>query len=132
MPDLVVAGAGMAGLAAAAEARGRGADVLLLEKGDRAGGSMLLSSGVVWRHRTFDAFREECADGDPALQRLVFERLDADVDWLVSPGAQVTQPDTGNARTTRVRFDTPPPTDALLPPAGHARPRKPPPQPPDG
>ena len=37
MPDLVVAGAGMAGLAAAVEAREHGADVLLLEKGDRAG-----------------------------------------------------------------------------------------------
>ena len=53
--DLVVAGAGMAGLCAAAEARARGADVVVLEKGDRAGGSMLLSSGVIWRHRDFDA-----------------------------------------------------------------------------
>ena len=59
MPDLVVAGAGMAGLVAAAEARARGAEVLLLEKGDRAGGSMLLSSGVIWRHREFGRFREE-------------------------------------------------------------------------
>ena len=50
MPDLVVAGAGMAGLAAAARARELGADVTVLEKGDRAGGSMLLSSGVIWRH----------------------------------------------------------------------------------
>ncbi|TMM10276.1 MAG: FAD-binding protein [Actinobacteria bacterium] len=132
MPDLVVAGAGMAGLAAAAEARGRGADVLLLEKGDRAGGSMLLSSGVVWRHRTFDAFREECPDGDPALQRLVFERLDADVDWLVSLGAQVTQPDTGNARTTGVRFDTRSLTDALLAAAGEPRLGKPLREVPDG
>ena len=47
MPDLIVAGAGMAGLAAAAHARSLGADVRLLEKGDRAGGSMLLSGGLV-------------------------------------------------------------------------------------
>ena len=30
---------------------------------------MLLSSGVVWRHRTLDEFRAECPGGDPALQR---------------------------------------------------------------
>ena len=29
---------------------------------------MLLSSGVVWRHRTLEDFRAECPGGDPALQ----------------------------------------------------------------
>src|SRR3954464_7837349 len=82
MPDLIVAGAGMAGLAAAAHARERGADVLVLEKGDRPGGSMLLSSGVMWRYRELDRFRSECPDGDAALQRLVFDRLDGDLAWL--------------------------------------------------
>ena len=52
--DLVVAGAGMAGLVAAAEATSRGARVLVLEKRDRPGGSMRLSSGVVWRHRELE------------------------------------------------------------------------------
>jgi phytoene dehydrogenase-like protein len=42
LPDLVVAGAGMAGLCAAARARELGAEVAVLEKGDRAGGSMRL------------------------------------------------------------------------------------------
>ena len=68
-PDLIVAGAGMAGLVAAARARELGAAPAVLEKGDRAGGSMLLSSGVIWRHRTLDDFRAECPDGDPVLQR---------------------------------------------------------------
>ncbi|MFL5825028.1 MAG: FAD-dependent oxidoreductase [Thermoleophilaceae bacterium] len=114
MPDLVVAGAGMAGLAAAAHARERGADVLLLEKGNRAGGSMLLSSGVVWRHREFDAFRQECPGGDPGLQRLVFDRLDADLDWLESLGAPVTERETGNPLTAGRRFHTRGLTDALV------------------
>ena len=48
----------MAGLVAAVEATERGADVLVLEKGDVAGGSMRLSSGVVWRYRDFERFRE--------------------------------------------------------------------------
>src|SRR5436190_2283 len=88
MPDLVVAGAGMAGLAAAAEARALGATVTILERGDRSGGSMLLSSGVVWRYRDFDVFRAECPDGDPALQLAMFENLDADLRWLESLGAR--------------------------------------------
>ena len=56
MPDLLVAGAGMAGLVAAAQATEHGEDVSARE-GRRAGGSMLLSSGVVWRYRDFDQFR---------------------------------------------------------------------------
>jgi succinate dehydrogenase/fumarate reductase flavoprotein subunit len=121
MPDLVVAGAGMAGLSAAAHARALGAEVLLLEKGDRPGGSMLLSSGVVWRHRDFDDFRAECPAGDPELQRALWERLDADLDWLESLGAEVVERDTGNPLTTGRRFDPRPLTAALLEAAGGAR-----------
>ncbi len=66
----------MAGLVAAARARELGAAPAVYEKGTRAGGSMLLSSGVIWRHRTWDDFRRECPDGDAALQQLVWERLD--------------------------------------------------------
>ena len=104
--DLVVAGAGMAGLAAAAEARSRGADVLHLEKGDVAGGAMRWSSGVIWRHAEWEAFRGECPDGDEALQRALFERLDADLDWLEARGARVTERSTANPRTVGRRFDT--------------------------
>src|SRR3954449_8040763 len=118
MPDLVVAGAGMAGLSAAAHARERGADVVVLEKGDRAGGAMLLSSGVIWRHRDFDAFRAEAPGGDPELQRLVFERLDGDLAWLESLGARVTERETGNPRTSGMRFDTRSLTGALVAAAG--------------
>ena len=105
MPDLVVAGAGMAGLAAAARARELGADVTVHEKGDRPGGSMLLSSGVLWRYRDWEVFRAECPGGDPALQRLVWDGLDDALVWLESLGAPVVARDTGNARTTGVRFD---------------------------
>jgi fumarate reductase flavoprotein subunit len=113
MPDLIVAGAGMAGLAAAAQAREQGAGVAVLEKGTRPGGSMLLSSGVVWRHRDFDDFRAECPDGDPALQRIVFDRLDGDLEWLESLGAPVVEGSTGNPSTVGVRFDTRGLTDVL-------------------
>ena len=118
MADLVVAGAGMAGLCAAAEARARGADVIVVEKGDRAGGAMLLSSGVVWRHRRFADFRAECPGGQPELQRLVFDRLDEGLAWLEALGAPVTERGTGNERTTGVRFDTAGLTAALVRAAG--------------
>lgn len=118
MPDLVVAGAGMAGLAAAAEARSLGAEVALREKLDRPGGSMRLSSGVIWRHRSLKRFHGECAAGDLALQRLVFERLDADLDWLESLGAPVRERGTGNPVTTGARFDVDGLTSALVGAAG--------------
>ena len=65
-----------------------GASVVVHEKGDRPGGSMLLSSGVVWRHRDLEDFRRECPGGDPELQRLVHERLDDDLAWLERLGAR--------------------------------------------
>ncbi len=118
MPDLVVAGAGMAGLVAAAEARRLGARVTVYEKRDRPGGSMRLSSGVIWRHREFDRFRAECPAGDERLQRLLFERLDADLRWLQGLGAPVAAADTGNPLTTGVRFDPARLTAALVEAAG--------------
>jgi succinate dehydrogenase/fumarate reductase flavoprotein subunit len=100
-----VAGAGMAGLVAAARLRELGRDVVVREKGSRLGGSMLLSSGVVFRHRSFDDFRAECPGGDEHLQRLVWERLDEAIEWLVGRGAPVVWEETGNPRTVGKRFD---------------------------
>ncbi len=114
MPDVIVAGAGMAGLAAAAEARGLGAEPLVVEKLPQPGGSMRLSSGVIWRHRDFDRFREECSEGDERLQRLLFERLDDDLAWLESLGAPIVERDTGNPLTTGSRFDPDGLTHALV------------------
>jgi succinate dehydrogenase/fumarate reductase flavoprotein subunit len=114
VPDVVIAGAGMAGLVAAAEARRLGAEPLVLEKLDRPGGSMRLSSGVIWRHRDFDRFRAECPGGDERLQRLLFERLDADLRWLEEVGAPVIERGTGNPITTGVRFDPAGLTEALV------------------
>ena len=118
MADVIVAGAGMAGLSAAAEVRRLGARALVTEKLARPGGSMRLSSGVIWRHRDFETFRAECPDGDERLQRLVFERLDADLDWLESLGAPVVERETGNPLTSGTRFDPEGLTRALSEAAG--------------
>jgi succinate dehydrogenase/fumarate reductase flavoprotein subunit len=104
--DLVVAGSGMAGLAAAARARELGASVDVYEKGARIGGSMLLSSGVIWRYREWDEFRRQCPRGDEELQRAVHDGLDDALRWLESLGAVVTEESTGNPLTVGKRFDT--------------------------
>jgi succinate dehydrogenase/fumarate reductase flavoprotein subunit len=103
--DLIVAGAGMAGLVAAARAQELGASVTVFEKADSVGGSMRLSSGVVWRYSSFDEFRAQCPDGDVELQGVVHEQLDKGLDWLVGLGAVVTDPSTGNPLTVGRRFD---------------------------
>ncbi len=82
---------------------------------------MRLSSGVVWRYRDFDEFRRQCPGGDPALQRLVWERLDGALEWLERLGAPVTQSDTENPLTTGRRFDARGLTDALARAAGDVR-----------
>src|SRR5215207_5410432 len=105
MADLIVAGAGMAGLVAAARARELGASVAILEKGDRPGGSLLLSSGFIWRFRDWERFRDECPGGDPKLQQLVYERFDEDLAWLESLGVSVLARETGNPVTMGVRVD---------------------------
>jgi fumarate reductase flavoprotein subunit len=116
-----VAGAGMAGLVAAARAAGLGARVLVLEKGDRPGGSMRLSSGVAWRYRDRATFRAQCPGGDPELQSLVVERLDTGLEWLEALGAPVVRRETGNPLTTGVRFDVEGLTRALVRRGGELR-----------
>jgi len=95
----------MAGLVAAARLRELGRVVAVREKGTRVGGSMLLSSCVPWRHRVFADFRAECPGGDERLQRLVWERFDDALEWLVARGAPVVWEETGNPRTVGKRFD---------------------------
>src|SRR2546430_435794 len=115
---MVVAGAGMAGLCAAARARELGVAPTVLEKGDRPGGSMLLSSGVIWRYPSLADFRLECPNGDPRLQRLIVERLDDSLDWLESLGAPLVAAGTKNPRTVGRRFDPRSLTEALVQAAG--------------
>ena len=117
---MIVAGAGLAGLVAAARARELGANPRLLERGSRVGGSMVLSSGVIWRHRRFEDFRRECPGGDEVLQRLIWERLDEALGWLRGLGAPVVWEETGNPLTVGLRFEPRGLTLALLGAAGGA------------
>ena len=111
----------MAGLSAAARARELGATPAAYEKGTRPGGSMLLSSCVIWRFRDWDDFRAECPTGDEGLQRVVWERLDEGIEWLESLGAPVVEHETGNPRTIGKRFDPRGLAETLVRAAGDIR-----------
>ena len=108
----------MAGLVAAARLRELGHEPRVLEKGTRAGGSMLLSSCVVWRHLEWERFRAECPGGDERLQRLIWERLDDSLGWLEALGAEPVWRDTENPLTTGRRYDPRALTRLLLEAAG--------------
>jgi succinate dehydrogenase/fumarate reductase flavoprotein subunit len=118
---IVVAGAGLSGLVTAVRLRELGHDAVVHEKGTRPGGSMLLSSGVPWRHRAWDDFRRECPAGDEQLQRLVWERLDDALEWLRSLGAPVLEEETGNPLTVGKRYEPRGLTAALVARVGDVR-----------
>lgn len=90
--DVVVVGAGMAGLVAAVEAQQHGRDVVVLEKGNRAGGSMYLSAGIVYTYDSYERVRADIPHGDPGLQQLIVERKDGDIEWLAELGVALREP----------------------------------------
>jgi fumarate reductase flavoprotein subunit len=119
--NVTIAGAGMAGLVAAARARELGARVTVHEKGSRPGGSMLLSSCVIWKHATYERFRAECPAGDARLQRLIWERFDDALAWLERLGPTEVARESENPRTTGRRYDPRSLTQALARAAGTIR-----------
>lgn len=102
---IIVAGGGLAGLVAALRAAEAGARVTLLEKGDRLGGSLVYSSGYVWSYRDMPTYRREAQGGDPALQKLILDRLPAGLRWLEERGVPPLTRETGNPLTFGARLD---------------------------
>ena len=102
---IIVAGGGLAGLTAALRAVEFGARVTLLEKGDHPGGSLIYSSGYIWSYKDLRTFRREVPSGDPALQKLVLERLEACLEWLEGLGIPALTRETGNPLTFGTRFN---------------------------
>jgi flavocytochrome c len=108
--DVVIAGAGGAGLAAAIEVYEAGASVIVLESQLWAGGSTAMNGGLMAGHGTrlaeklgvtittqqvLDWFDESAAaqtmlagDPEPEILRIVGERGGQTIDWLVDQGVQ--------------------------------------------
>lgn len=87
--DLVVIGAGMAGLTTAASAASRGARVVVIEKTREIGGSAALSGGFLWTMQSHDLMRERIPLGDSDLQRIVIEDYPRVLEWVRSTGVHV-------------------------------------------
>ena len=66
---------------------------------------MLLSSGVIWRHREWEEFRRECPAGDERLQRSSGSASTRRSSGSSSKGAPVVWEETGNPRTVGKRFE---------------------------
>jgi succinate dehydrogenase/fumarate reductase flavoprotein subunit len=86
--DLLVLGAGMAGLTAAARGCRQGLRVVLVEKGPGVGGSAQYAA-FVWTAPTHEVMHEVNPDGDPDLCRVVVDGLDPGLDWIRSLGVTV-------------------------------------------
>ncbi|OGA42725.1 MAG: hypothetical protein A3G24_18225 [Betaproteobacteria bacterium RIFCSPLOWO2_12_FULL_62_13] len=84
---VVVCGGGLAGLTAAVTALESGVPVTLLEKGPELGGNTVLSGGMIWTFAEYDRIRAAIPDGDPVLQWLVHDTIDAARAWLARQGA---------------------------------------------
>ena len=98
--DVVVVGAGFAGMCAALEAAERGAKTILLEKMGRPDGTTVYSSG--WIAAVGSRFQKEHPDtpeaffddmmklsgyrSDPALIKVYAEESGAGIDWLADHG----------------------------------------------
>ncbi|WP_028066604.1 FAD-dependent oxidoreductase [Solirubrobacter soli] len=89
--DLLVLGAGMAGLSAAAKAASAGASVVLVEKGEAIGGSAVYA-GFIWTAPTDEVMREVNPDGDPALGRRIVEGYEDALAFVRSLDVHVADP----------------------------------------
>jgi succinate dehydrogenase/fumarate reductase flavoprotein subunit len=103
--EAIVVGGGLAGLVAALRATELGAQVTLLEKGDRLGGSLVYSSGYIWSYKDLPTFRQEAPGGNVTLQSLILERLEPALGWLEDHGVPTLTRDTGNPLTFGARLD---------------------------
>ncbi len=79
--DLLVVGAGMAGLSAAGWAAERGARVIVVEKAAATGGSAVLSGGVLWTASS-PGRMALYGGGDPALGAVICATFPEAMQWL--------------------------------------------------
>jgi succinate dehydrogenase/fumarate reductase flavoprotein subunit len=84
--DLLVVGAGMAGLTAGCVAAQAGAIVAVIEKSPQTGGSAALSGACLWTAQTYEQLHGECPAGEPELGRMLVESFPETLEWLRSTG----------------------------------------------
>jgi succinate dehydrogenase/fumarate reductase flavoprotein subunit len=93
--DVVVVGAGMAGLVASVVAAEDGARVVCVEKQSEPGGALALSGGYVWTVDRVETYKEMVPHGDEALGRVLVEDYETGIEWLEDHGARLERIETG-------------------------------------
>lgn len=88
--DLLVIGAGMAGMTAAALAASKGLAVGVVEKAGDIGGSALLSGGGLIKPQDRDTFLKSNPSGLAYFADLLFDGFDPLIDWISSMDVHVT------------------------------------------
>src|SRR5262249_54887483 len=89
--ELLVIGAGMAGLTAAGRAAEMGARVIVIDKAASIGGSAALSLGYLWTAATAEQLSYQ-DNGDPRLHRVVTDTYPDLMRWLRRRGVHVGVP----------------------------------------
>jgi succinate dehydrogenase/fumarate reductase flavoprotein subunit len=97
--ELVIVGAGMAGLVTAIRAQQLGASVTLLEKGPAPGGSLAMSGGTLWCARTVEDLRQLVPRGHRVLGPRLVADYPAGIAWLRELGASLTEIESKPDRT---------------------------------
>lgn len=87
--ELLVVGAGMAGMTAGASAARRGARVLVIEKAPEIGGSTLMSGGMVWTVRDAKSLIAQSPLAKPELVNALVNGYPRLLDWCRELGAKV-------------------------------------------
>lgn len=88
--DLLVIGAGMAGLSAAGWAAQHGANVVVIEQAEAIGGSAFLSGGMLWT-ATSPERMAYYGGGDAALGKVVCDVYPEAIAWLRARGIAVSE-----------------------------------------
>ncbi|REE73665.1 succinate dehydrogenase/fumarate reductase flavoprotein subunit [Rhodococcus wratislaviensis] len=103
--DLLVIGAGMAGLTAAARAVAGGRSVVVVEKSATIGGSAQFA-GYAWTAPSHEVMEEVNPNGDPALRRALVDRFADGIAWIRSLGIECADAVTVLRYGTGHQFDT--------------------------
>ncbi|MET0985398.1 MAG: FAD-dependent oxidoreductase [Steroidobacteraceae bacterium] len=88
--DLLVLGAGMAGMSAAAYAAHHGASVLVMEKGRQIGGSAVLSGGGFWTATSYEVLREVNPQGEARQAHVLIDGYEEAAAWIRSLDVMMT------------------------------------------
>ncbi|MGW7689093.1 FAD-dependent oxidoreductase [Streptomyces asiaticus] len=86
--DLLIIGAGMAGLTAGARAVRNGLSVTVVEIGKDVGGSALFA-GYAWTAPSHDVMDQQNPYGDTALKRALVEGFPEGISWIRSLGVDI-------------------------------------------